>query len=87
MPAGVQQAKVLPLKQASQTAQVMPFHRRCLDWIESTFLCGRDVDDIFSLSVHKVVRIRDAKLGLLQRLLNFAVVIYLICGPILKDNG
>eukprot|EP00930_Biecheleria_cincta_P001704 TRINITY_DN102817_c0_g1_i1.p1 TRINITY_DN102817_c0_g1~~TRINITY_DN102817_c0_g1_i1.p1 ORF type:complete len:487 (+),score=63.81 TRINITY_DN102817_c0_g1_i1:53-1513(+) len=50
-------------------------------------LCGQDVDDLFVYDAPRVVRIRDARLGLLQYAMMIVIAIYIVVWQLLRDNS
>ena len=49
-------------------------------------LCGYDTDEIFAFSTPKLVRIRDSRLGVLQLLLQLAILAYVVVWQIVKQT-
>lgn len=50
-------------------------------------LCGYDVDDLFTYDAVKTVRIRDARLGLLQYAMMFFIAVYIVVFQLLEGNS
>eukprot|EP00931_Biecheleriopsis_adriatica_P062128 TRINITY_DN37404_c0_g1_i2.p1 TRINITY_DN37404_c0_g1~~TRINITY_DN37404_c0_g1_i2.p1 ORF type:complete len:413 (+),score=70.97 TRINITY_DN37404_c0_g1_i2:44-1240(+) len=50
-------------------------------------ICGVDVDDIFTYDAPKTVRIRDARLGLLQYAAMFFIAVYIVVFELLWKNS
>jgi hypothetical protein len=48
---------------------------------------GFDADDLFAVTIPRVVRIRDFRLGLMQCGLQLAAFIYIFAVPVLENNG
>lgn len=50
-------------------------------------ICGYDCDDVFVYDAQKTIRIRDARLGLLQYGMMFVITVYIVVWQLLRGNS
>mmetsp|Transcript_119788 Transcript_119788/g.284604 ORF Transcript_119788/g.284604 Transcript_119788/m.284604 type:complete len:488 (-) Transcript_119788:197-1660(-) len=50
-------------------------------------ICGQDCDDIFVYDAQKTIRIRDARLGLLQYGMMFLITVYIVVWQLIRGNS
>mmetsp|Transcript_107410 Transcript_107410/g.169570 ORF Transcript_107410/g.169570 Transcript_107410/m.169570 type:complete len:480 (-) Transcript_107410:194-1633(-) len=50
-------------------------------------ICGQDTDDLFAYTTQKMVKIRDARLGVLSYMLILAIFVYIVVWKLIAEGG